>query len=318
MLSSELGGSEDTAPLKGVQVQNSHKHDSASLIFSSPSMSGGIGITSNPLSTSRVVGTEFGFGLPSAADAAQMSKSECSSRLHRLRLELSNTLQQYLEDSACFWDGYMSNLGLSQDTMEQDTVRNPFGDALCNTSELLTIIQCYTQEQHETSSSGGSMNQGGHPLAPAPSQHATLDLVNILDILSAYVQIMAIYDGLFQRLHTALRSVAEQETSDAAAPLQTLPGLQLAGLSVRQGNLQTKILMQVILHQFATLEKVLPLPGELRVSKRRELYTGGLFGRDERTRVLVDGFLAAGMQSLEGHVASIRINMDKVKRLLEI
>ena len=163
-----------------------------------------------------------------------------------------------------------------------------FGDALNDTSEFLVIIQSYA-----ASSCGNSTPQ--------------INIIVILNLLSAYLQIVAIFEILFRCLCKQLfdESVKFSFTSPsekgdktcrglasnnndyslhAAAAnsnnnkqgvqesngLQTLPGLRLAGFSVQQGNLQTKILLHAVLHQFEMMERTLGLTTELRVTDQRE------------------------------------------------
>ena len=108
---------------------------------------------------------------------------------------------------------------------------------------------------------------------------SSVSFVCVLHLLSSYLQIVAIFDGLFHQLYEL------QCRSGAPSPwlvtgLQTLPDLRLAGFPVQQGSLQTKILIQAIQHQFELTEKILGLPVELRVSDRREVYRMGLLQND--------------------------------------
>ncbi|KAF4625319.1 hypothetical protein G7Y89_g12847 [Cudoniella acicularis] len=103
-----------------------------------------------------------------------------------------------------------------------------FGETLNNTSNLLAILQSYKK-----------------------SSPQNLSIIVLLNLLSAYLQIVTIYDKLLQCLCKQLSS---------SSPSQILPGLQLAGFSVQQSNLQTKLLMDVMLHQLAAMEQVLGLP----------------------------------------------------------
>lgn len=74
--------------------------------------------------------------------------------------------------------------------------------------------------------------------------------------------------------------------------MQPLPGLQLAGFSIQQGGLQIKIMIEVILYQFTTMERLLGLPAELRVATTQQEADnagrgGGLFGCNQRVRDLL-------------------------------
>lgn len=272
----------------------------------SPVVSGEVVDRSNPTSFTPPIRAEFESDLSSNpnGDPGQLSAIECGTRLSILRMQLSLHLQQCLEETSDFWDEDMD-----AKEQQQTAARNPFGEALCYTSELLSIIRCFVQQQALSDVS----------LSSSAPVFRTINLVTTLDILSAHTQIVSIYDGLFQRLYAKLPNTVGQEAPKLSAPrLQTLPGLQLAGFSVLQGNLQTKILMQAIMHQFETLEKELSLPAELRISKRAEMYPSGLIGRDARTRHVVDSFFASSAQYAGEHIINLRATIDQLKRVLDI
>ncbi|KAK7715157.1 hypothetical protein SLS64_003854 [Diaporthe eres] len=263
-------------------------------------------------------------------ESRPLSAISCGTRLSHLRMQLSLHLQQCLEDSAGFWDSdtdaNAKALHQHHHQQRQPAVRNPFGEALCYTAELLSIIRSFMQQQVF----------GDASLSPSPSSSVsgTIDLVTMLDILSAHTQMVSIYDELFQRLYARLRTTAGPDgrgssgsspSSSSSAPtaqsqpqFQALPGLQLAGFPVLQGTLQIKILMQAIMHQFETLEKELSLPAELRVSKRTDTYPGGLIGRDPRTRHVVNSFFASSLQNSTEHVTSLRTTIDQLSRVLDL
>lgn len=260
-----------------------------------------------------------------------LSAISCGTRLSHLRMQLSLHLQQCLEDSAGFWDGDTDPTAKGHQQhhqhQRQTAVRNPFGEALCYTTELLGIIRAFMQQQ--------SLSDASVSPSPSPSVSGTIDLVTMLDILSAHTQMVSIYDELFQRLYTRLRATAGPDgrgssgsspSSSSSAPppqssqpqFQALPGLQIAGFPVLQGTLQIKILMQAIMHQFETLERELSLPAELRVSKRTDTYPGGLIGRDPRTRHVVNSFFASSLQNSTEHVTSLRTTIDQLSRVLDL
>lgn len=260
-------------------------------------------------------------------DPRPLSSISCGTRLSHLRMQLSLHLQQCLEDSGGFWDDDTdANAKAHHQQQRQHAVRNPFGEALCYTSELLSIIRSFMYQQ----------SLGDASLSPSPSSSVsgTIDLVTMLDILSAHTQMVSIYDELFQRLYARLRvtvgpdgrgSSGSSPSSSSSAPaaqsqpqFQALPGLQLAGFPVHQGTLQIKILMQAIMHQFETLERELSLPAELRVSKRTDTYPGGLIGRDPRTRHVVNSFFASSLQNSTEHVTSLRTTIDQLSRVLDL
>ncbi|KAH6658992.1 hypothetical protein BKA67DRAFT_543169 [Truncatella angustata] len=176
-----------------------------------------------------------------------------------------------------------------------------FGEALAATSEFSSILRSYNTTNFTSQSASRSV----------------LSVVVTLDVMSAYLQIIDIHENLFAGLHQQLCTSAGQLTTS----LQTLPGLSLAGFAVEQGSLQTKILLQAVIHQFETIERILGLPVELRVSNRKDTYMVGLLD-GEWGRNLVKALMGSvlsqndlrGMSKLD----SLRRNIENVKRFLEL
>lgn len=184
-----------------------------------------------------------------------------------------------------------------------------FGDALCSTSEFMAIIE----SKHDDT-------ELDDPSAMHESHWPLIDLSCGLNLLSCYLLTVAVFERLVLRLYEQMTSGNETPTSVSSsashlAGPQTLPGLHLANFHVQQSNLQTKILMQIIEHQFEMIERSLGLPVELRVSSGRgEPYECGLLqsGLDE-------GLLQAVIthhSPVSGSLASLRENILKVRQLL--
>lgn len=190
---------------------------------------------------------------------------------------------------------------------------NAFGNALCSTSEFLTIFQCNIRRS-DMAGQGSSF--------PSPS------FTCILNLLACYARIIAIFDSLLLDLYDQLKK-GPTSTSQSATSRdpQTLPGLHLGGFVVQQGTLQTKILVQTIEHQFETIEKTLGLPLELRISGKREEYHDGLLhgGIDQTSlssvlncSVAMDE--AAGAENrthFAASLASLKEAIVNVKRILD-
>lgn len=210
-------------------------------------------------------------------------------RLSSLSLDLSRRLQQCLAISEPqdipMLDTTCSETAPAADSdmisLEEPLSSKLFRDALGDLSEFLVIIQSYGSERSGQSTGAGS----GNGTIPNPSPR--IGIVVILNLLSAYLQIVAIYDKLFRCLRKQLFDASE----GSIAGLQTLPGLRLTG------NLQTKILIHAILRQFEMIERILGLPAEFRVTDKGVAYSG-LF-EDERAR----GLLEAVSNSKWCHVA---------------
>lgn len=178
-----------------------------------------------------------------------------------------------------------------------------FGAVLCDTSEFLAILQSY----HSPSGSD-SNNQLGS--------------IVLLNILLSYLQIITIYNKLLQslgkRLFESSSTSSPLATDDSGGDeMQILPGLQLAGFFVQQENLQTRILMDAMLHQFASIERSLGLPFEFQVTERPQKTDGkcsgkgtSLFENDQRAKDM----LAAVDSNRRGLHALVSLK-DMVRKL---
>lgn len=254
-----------------------------------------------------------------SAISKTLSRVDCDLRLSQLSVDLCQQAQRNMaagqqsgrghieagRDSAEVEAGTQHLKGYPDTTGQS----KQFGDALCGTSEFMAIIQ--------------SIDDAGLD-DPSASHEAHWPLINlscVLNLISCYLLIVAVFERLVLRLYEQMACDGnETPTSDSSnvsrsVGPQTLPGLHLASFHVQQSNLQTKILIQIIEHQFEMIEKSLGLPAELRVSSgRRQPYECGLLqsGLDK-------GLLQAVMARLSpmsGSLASLRENILKMRRLL--
>ncbi|XXH02070.1 hypothetical protein Hte_008435 [Hypoxylon texense] len=228
----------------------------------------------------------------------------CNLGLCNISLELSKQIVKYMSAPS---HGSVVALDAGPSSDSEMNERDPggsgqFGEVLGCTSEFVAILRTYEQTQ-------GPSNV---------DVKSSMGITIVLNILSAYLQILIIYDHLISRLFHQL----QHRTSDGSlSGLQTLPGLRLAGFPVNQGDLQTKILLQVILHQFELIERLLGLPPEYRVSDRRQLVYAGLLDSKYSKDILRDVMTGRGTQATEdaGLVfqKSIRENIERVQQLLD-
>lgn len=254
------------------------------------------------------------------ASSRALSRVDCDLRLSKLSVDLC---QQAQRNMAADQQSGRTQVGADQESAEveiasqhlngyPDTTAQSkqFGDALCSTSEFMAIIQSKLDDIELDDPS--TRHEAHWPL---------INLSCVLNLISCYLLIVAVFERLVLRLYEQITCNGnETPTSDSSiashsAGPQTLPGLHLASFHVQQSNLQTKILIQIIEHQFEMIEKSLGLPAELHVSSgRREPYKDGLLqsGLDE-------GLLQAIITRLcpmTGSLASLRENILKVRRLL--
>lgn len=233
-------------------------------------------------------------------------------RLSNLCLRLSTRLQECEAvlgrsgSNASIGSAYPQSKETAQQQEHQEAVPmwtpNLLGEVLGDTTEYLTFARSYKVLLSEK--------------GPAIGDGPPIGVIVVLNLLSAYLQLVGIYQRLLQWLYKSLQDTSASSPPSPSWPfspaatvsaessgstrsgtqegLQTLPGLQLAGFSIQQGGLQTKIMIDVILYQFTTMERLLGLPADLRVATtQREAdiagrgRDGGLFGCDQRVRDLL-------------------------------
>ena len=213
---------------------------------------------------------------------------QCNTRLSNLNLDLSKRLQQCL--------GSMSgDLPRSHDPRSKfegnglwdcDGTNTIFERALGDLSEFIAVIRSYTSKKNDLVqgvSTGEPIRQGAAS-GPAIGPTRPISLVVLLNLFSAYFQIVTIYDKIIGALHIRLCGVGPLGSSCGGFGQRT-PDVRLLGFSASQGALQTKILIHAILHQFDVIERTLGLRADLRVTDTQGVHLG-LF-EDERARSLL-------------------------------
>lgn len=176
---------------------------------------------------------------PEDSQPPKLGEMELNHRLSSLCLTLSGRLQK------------CQNGGTGQ--LEQHLSWDPevFGSALDDTAQFLSIIRsCQPGAVRGITSTGTSTS--------------SLGIVITLNLLSAYIQLVTIFDRLLRSLRTQLGSEMDLLDWDGRGP-QALPNLRLAGFAVQHGGLQARILLATMLYQFNTMGRLLGLPAEFRV-----------------------------------------------------
>lgn len=170
-----------------------------------------------------------------------------------------------------------------------------FEEALRSISKFVSILGDYDSEVRS---------------ANAPSASMAISVVMILDILLAYLQLVAVYDVLCSQLLTGL----QQGSRSTFSELQMIPRLQIAGFSVESGHLKVKVLIQAITHHFETIERVFGLPVGYRISDRAQEYIGLFTG--ERSRNLME----VVMEDYRARkaLASLRESLRSIERIINI
>ena len=160
----------------------------------------------------------------------------------------------------------------------------PYGDALRSRSEFLEILLCY--DNGKTIATAVSLTQRQSAISDV--SNSPVNFTYVLSLVSCYLRIIGIFESLLRQLNElqCRKRVTPPDYGVVSAGLPILPDLHLAGISVDQGSLQTKILIQAIKHQFELIERSLGLPVELRVSYRRDDYYFGLLHNEWARRLL--------------------------------
>lgn len=152
--------------------------------------------------------------------------------------------------------------------------QNPLAQVLQSNSELAAILQqmrC-SRRSHEQP---GSTNAG----STSPSIGDLPSASTILLVLATWLQLLELYDKLFGHF----RAILQEMPLDAlrgAMPVGMI-GLCVPGLSLMQGDLSIKIMVQVINHQLESVEALLGLPDEYCVVSR----SGTGIGKSHTTTV---------------------------------
>ncbi|KAK6063376.1 hypothetical protein SCUP234_13401 [Seiridium cupressi] len=224
--------------------------------------------------------------LPTSETGFIALSPECDQQLATLNVQLSQQLQEWAQEpDPTVGTSYRRR---TEETGHYEVMRKPslFGDALRGVSKFSAIVQSY----------------GSRPTT----------IIVVLQLLTAYLSLVSICDYLFVRIHHQLNQC--DKSKSRGGDIQTLPGLQLAGVSVQQGELQTKILTQAVLHHFEAIEQALGLPAEICVLDPHGGQKGLL--SDERGQNLMTAIMngmvsdstgLGALPSLRGRINHIRV-----------
>lgn len=296
---------------------------------------------------------------PRAADRAKQPQKTISSAdtTQRLSVLIASMNKQLDRLKTAPWSVTLVNIVCANQGQEA-TNSNSLGEVLQTTSEFVHVLQTIALKTSPTDQSGSrfqsqnsdptklsssavdiycsrlatNLNNAVQPLRinsspsiqmptsklmnPSPSDHFKPDIPAALVILTCYIQIIQIYDILFSRVYESLSEMSHQSISS----LQSVPGLQVGGFPVQYGNLQIKILVQVIMHLLAHIERLLGTSAEFRLDPSRGT-NDGLFSSSELTALLqmvmsqTDGEESDGMGV--GYISSLRENMKNIQQILE-
>jgi hypothetical protein len=216
-------------------------------------------------------------GNESVRKLQQSDTSRCNIRLSKLNMDLSTRIGQCLSSSSensSTREGSRPEASCSESSMA-DLL---FEQAINDLSEFLIIIQAYRTKGDNPSSDTSTKAVVNQNTSSEPNQR--LSLVVFLNLISAYLQIVIVYDKVLQ--HLRLKLFGGSFDSFGANTATAAGDVRLSGLT---GNLRTKLLVHAILHQFDVVERMLGLPADLRVTDKQSTYIG-LF-EDDRAKGLI-------------------------------
>jgi hypothetical protein len=165
------------------------------------------------------------------------------------------------------------------------TTDNPVAEALQSTTSFVSILKSLLSPGTlSTSDSGisvmGSSRGGGGGISSEPgtvTPHAPcLSTVTYLLLLSSYLQLMQLYDTMFCRVVDFLGDRPEE----AMGEFHAQPELRVAGLPAMPPRLYIKLLIQIIDHQLESVECLMGLSSEYRISGRATTGKGIFSDRD--------------------------------------
>ena len=204
---------------------------------------------------------------------------------------------------------------------------HPLSPVLQTTSDFLTLIQKLRASSFSSSQYSASWEQMGSVTRPggatplmasrskAPSPVSLLDIPTILMLLAGHLQLIQLYDVLFDRVYISLRNMSYEEI----ALFESLPGLQGACIPPGQGLLQMKIIFQIIEHYIRQIERFIGLPSEYCVFRQQDSCQGilGSFVSPVLLHAVMNQVNCAQGGPSTGNISSLKGNVQKVQELLQ-
>lgn len=143
--------------------------------------------------------------------------------------------------------------------------QNPLAQVLQSNSELASILQeisrSHTDHDQKDSAISVSTTPSSHSIGDPPSTST------ILLILATWLQLLELYDNLFGHFRNTLQEMPLDTITAFRGPMGMI-GLLVPEMSLMQGDLSIKIMVQVINHQLESVEALLGLPDEYCVVRR--------------------------------------------------
>ena len=213
------------------------------------------------------------------------------------------------------------------------TADNPVAEALQSTASFVGILKSLSPWDGGQSPGAWSASDSGISMVDSNSHPGggssdgtgcllnaarPLSTATYLLLLSSYLQLMQLYNIMFNRMAEFLGEMSEEAISD----FQPQPDFRVAGLPVIPSRLYIKVLIQIIDHQLESVERLMGLSSEYRISGR-SAPRGGIFSDKDVSGLLQtvmgqpeDGSRPGSTVTGKSLVVSLRESMGKVQELL--
>ncbi|KAK3296587.1 uncharacterized protein B0H64DRAFT_356026 [Chaetomium fimeti] len=199
-------------------------------------------------------------------DAVQMSAPHTLISLSRLNEDLGQQLAK-MDSCPSKPSPLMPHLCFAELSSSAD---NPVAKAVQTTTSFVAILKSLSP--HGEPSDTWSISDSGISVATPGTCPAIcpLSMATYLLVISTYLQLVQLFNAMFYRMAEFLGKV----TGDTMGECQPRPEFRIAGLPSMPSGLYIKILIEIIEHQFESVESLMGLPAECRISARSTSFAG--------------------------------------------
>lgn len=202
----------------------------------------------------------------SPVDAVQMSAPHTLISLSRLNEDLGQQLAK-MDSCPSKESPLMPHLCFAELSSSAD---NPIAKAVQTTTSFVAILKSLSllgepPDTWPTPDSRISVAAPGTCPAICP-----LSMATYLLLISTYLQLIQLFNTMFCRMAEFLGKV----TGDTMGEFRPQPEFRIAGLPSMPSRLYIKILIEIIEHQFESVESLMGLPAECRISTRSTSFVG--------------------------------------------
>lgn len=164
--------------------------------------------------------------------------------------------------------------------------------------------------------SDGQLQDFWLPSSRTVSATSSLSTSTVLLLLSSYIQLLQLYDTIFRHVYDLFSEMPSHVMG--LCPGQAQSQFRVMGLDSIDGHLHIKILIQVIEHHLESLETLIDLPADFRLSEPPNSSKGILSNMNlsELVQIVMTQIEECPEKSGKSVVESLRNGIKKVKGLL--